>query len=297
MAAKVTWKGSLSLGLINVPVGAVAVAESAEKISFNQLHGPCKARISQKKVCTSCGEEVSNGEIVKGYEFTKGNYVVVPDDKLDALKVESDRQIKLTAFVDDDLDPLLIEKSYYLVPGAEGKANGPYVVLQNALGIKTGIGTVSMYGREYQCAVQARGNGFVMHTLYTAKEIRDISRLDQFGELAGIIANPQEIKLATMLIDRMEDEVDLSEFVDRRKEGIRNLIQAIIEGKEPETIPVIEPQASTGSLLASLEAMLSAVEPKKGMAKAKMAEKTLAGEKAVPLAKAATKTVRQKKSA
>ena len=297
MAAKVAWKGAVSLGLINVSVGAIPVAESSEKISFNQIHGQCKAKISQKKVCTACQLEVSGDQIAKGYEYAKGQYVVIPDEAYNALKVESDHQVKLTAFLDGDVDPLLIEKSYYLVP--DGKALRPYVTLQQALGIKFGVGTVSMYGKESQCVIQARGRGFVMHTLFTAKEIRQIESLDQFSALAGVTANPQEVKMATRLIEMMEDDVDLAEFTDTRKAALRRMIDDLVEGRQPEIAQAAAPTASTGDLMASLQAMLAAGPQKKGMAKAKMAEKTLAGEKVAPLARAATKTVKtaRKKSA
>jgi DNA end-binding protein Ku len=265
VAARATWKGVLSLGIINVPVGAIATAESAARISFNQLHKTCRARVKQQKVCSSCEAKLENDDIVKGYEFAKDQYVVVPDEELGKLKVESDRQIRLEAFVNDAVDPVTVDKTYYLVP--DGKLIGPFHVIQKALGDRIGIGKISLQGREQQVAIQARGRGFLMYTITPFNEVRSIADLIEDAPAV----NPQEVELAKMLIDRLEvEDFDLSEHQDAYKEGVRKIIDALIRGEEiTVAAPQEAPKASSGNMLEMLKASLAAV-PSAKPAKAKL---------------------------
>ena len=289
--AKVSWKGSISLGIISVPVGAVAVAESAENISFNQMHDKCSARIQQKRICSSCNEEVAMANIVKGYEFTKGQYVIISQQDLDSLKVESDRNLKLTAFVEDDIDPLTIDNSYYLVPD---KLTKPYFVIQKALRTRVGIGKVTLFGKERQAILMARGKGLLLQTLHTKAEIRNINELD--GIVSAPAVDPEEVEIASMLIDRLTvDEFDLSEFEDSYKAGVRKIIDARIKGEAPDLPQVAEAPKSSTNMLEALKAALAAADatPKKPL-KAAMPQPALV-QQAQPLARAAHR--RTKKSA
>lgn len=288
--AKVSWKGNISLGIINVPVGAVAVAESSENISFNQMHDKCSARIQQKRFCSACNEEVPMPNVVKGYEYSKGQYVIIPPSDLENLKVESDRSLKLTAFVEDDIDPLLIEGSYYLVP--DGKLTTPFFVIQKALSTKVGIGKIALFGKERQAIVMARGKGLLLHTLRTAAEVRNINELDALRSTPEI--DPREVELANLLIDRMAvDEFDLSAFEDSYKAAVRKVIEARVKGEAPAISQTIEAPQPTTSMLDALKAALAAADsaPKR-QAKAALPQPK-AVPQAQPLARAAHKRVKK----
>ena len=142
MAARATWKGFLKISLVNIPIKVFPATESSGSIAFNQLHGECQTRIQQKRWCPHCSREVPNSEIVKGYEFEKGRYVIVADEDLDKIQVESNRVIDVTQFVDDDkIDALYLDSPYWLAP--DGKmANETFRVIVEAMKRegKAGIG-------------------------------------------------------------------------------------------------------------------------------------------------------------
>ena len=156
MAARPTWKGFLKVSLVMVPVRAFPATDAAASVSFNQLHGECQTRIQQKKWCPTCDRQVDKTEIVKGYEFEKGRYVVMDDDDLAKARPESTRIINLLRFADvASIDPIYVERPYYLAP--DGKVAGDaFAVLREALRGKAGIGKLALYGRECLVAVQPR---------------------------------------------------------------------------------------------------------------------------------------------
>src|SRR6476620_502694 len=168
MAARSTWKGFLKVSLVNIPVKVYPATESAAALSFNQLHAECQTRIQQKKWCPHCEREVTNAEIVKGYEFEKGRYVVVTEEDFSKVTVESTRVINLVQFTEDgSLDPMYVDKSYYLAPDGAVAAEAFAVMREGRRG-KAGIGKVALYGREYLVAVKPQDNGLVMYTLHHA---------------------------------------------------------------------------------------------------------------------------------
>src|SRR6266850_1051280 len=172
MPARPTWKGFLKVSLVNIPVKVFPATESSATISFNQLHGECQTRIQQKKWCPHCEREVSNSEIVKGYEFEKGRYVVLSEEDFENVRPESTRVIDLVQFDDESaIDPMYVDRTYYLAPDG-GVAIDAYAVMREGLRGKVGIGKLALYGREYLVAVRPHENGIVMHTLHHAAEIR-----------------------------------------------------------------------------------------------------------------------------
>src|SRR5436190_18089465 len=154
MAARSTWKGYLKVSLVNIPIRVFPATESAASLSFNQLHAECETRIQQKKWCPKCDREVSNSEIVKGYEFEKGRYVVMQEEDFAKVTVESTRVINLMQFSDDTaIDPMFVDKAYYLAPDGAVAADA-FAVMREGMRGKAGIGKVSLYGREYLVAVK-----------------------------------------------------------------------------------------------------------------------------------------------
>jgi len=148
MAARSTWKGYLKVSLVNIPIRVFPATESAATLSFNQLHAECETRIQQKKWCPKCEREVSNSEIVKGYEFEKGRYVVMQEEDFAKVTVESTRVINLMQFSEDTaIDPMYVDKAYYLAPDGAVAADA-FAVMREGMRGKAGIGKVSLYGRE-----------------------------------------------------------------------------------------------------------------------------------------------------
>lgn len=291
--AKASWKGAVQIGFLTIPVAAIATAESSEKISFNQLHKDCKSRIKQKKVCPTCDKEVGNDDLLKGYEHTKGQFVTFTEEEIGKLKLPSERVVKLTAFPSgDSLDPLLIDRSLFLVP--DGKvATNAYHVVRKALESRsaTGIGRICINGSERLAAISPRGKGMMMHLLHEAGEVRNIDHLEQLAVVPAV--NEQEVKLASALIEQLDEPVDLTEFEDSYKAAVRKMIEAKVNGEEFVVAGDTELAAPAASSLADmLQSSLSAISTlKKKPAKADIKPE------AQPVAMAAHKAPKKKKSA
>src|SRR5256885_7082587 len=165
MAARATWKGFLKISLVNIPIKVFPATESSATISFNQLHAECKTRIQQKRWCPECSREVPSSEIVKGYEFEKGQYVVLEEEDFDKVRPESTRVIDLVQFADDSaIDPMYVDRAYYLAPDG-GIASDAFAVMREGMKGKVGVGKLALYGREYLVAVKPQAKGLVMYTL------------------------------------------------------------------------------------------------------------------------------------
>src|SRR6476646_3333649 len=199
MAPRATWKGFLKVSLVNIPIKVFPATESSGSISFNQLHGECQSRIKQKRWCEHCNREVPNSEIVKGYEFEKGRYVVLNDDDFDKVRPESTRVIDLVQFADESaIDPMYVDRAYYLAPDG-GMASDAFAVMREGMKGKVGVGKLALYGREYLVAVRAHGRGIVMYTLHHAAEIRGVEMIEELSSVPEQV-KPEEIKLAKQVI-------------------------------------------------------------------------------------------------
>lgn len=236
MAARPTWKGFLKVSLVTIPVRVYPATESSATISFNQLHEVCQTRIQQKKWCPSCERDVTSAEIVKGYEFEKGRWVVVDDEDIAKVKTESTKIINLVQFAGaDEIDPMYVDKAYYLAP--EGPmASDAYAVMRDGMVGKAGIGKVAIHGREYLVAVKPHKQGLVMYTLHHAAEIRTIDQIDELREVRGKVS-PAEAKLAQQVIESYQGPLDLATYSDEYQAGLRALIDAKVAGEE-----VVAPQ-------------------------------------------------------
>src|SRR4026209_763256 len=205
MAARPTWKGYLKISLVNIPIKVFPATDSGATLSFNQLHAECQTRIQQKRWCPKCEREVPNTDLVKGYEFDKGRYVVMDDEDIDKVRVDSTRVINLEKFTDaDEIDDIYLERPYYLAPDGP-VAREAFAVIREGMKGKAGIGKVALYGREYLIKVQPRERGLVMYTLRYANEIRS---MDAIVELADVPASvkPEEVKLARQFMGPFEGD-------------------------------------------------------------------------------------------
>ncbi len=231
MAPRPTWKGYLRVSLVTIPVKVFPATESAAALSFNQLHGECKTRIQQKRWCPHCEREVPNSELVKGYEFTKGQYVVVTEEDIQKVRVESTRVIDLVQFTDDtSIDPIYVDRAYYLAPDGAMGADA-FAVMREGMAGKAGIGKVALYGREYLVAVRPQKKGLVMYTLHHDAEIRGIDQIEELNSVPSKV-KPEEMKLAKQVIATFEGELNLKDYQDDYREGLRKIIDAKVAGQE-----------------------------------------------------------------
>src|SRR6202521_2100566 len=195
MPARPTWKGYLKISLVNIPIKVFPATDAGATLSFNQLHAECQTRIQQKRWCPHCEREVPNTDIVKGYEFEKGRYVVIGEEELGNVRVESTRVINLEKFTDDTaIDPIYLERPYYLAPDG-AVAREAFAVIREGMKGKAGIGKVALYRRGYLVKVQPRERGLVMYTLRYASEIRSMDAIDEVADLPGK-DKPGKVKLA-----------------------------------------------------------------------------------------------------
>jgi DNA end-binding protein Ku len=231
MGARATWKGFLKISLVNIPIKVFPATESSGSIAFNQLHRECQTRIQQKRWCPHCDREVPISEIVKGYEFEKGRYVIMSEEDLDKVRPESTRVIDLVQFADaSSIDPMYVNRTYYLAPDGRVAADA-FAVMRDGMQGKVGIGKLALYGREYLVAVRPFQRGIVMHTLHHAAEIRSI---DSVEELTAVPASvkPEEMKLARQVIATFEQPLNLSAYKDEYRAGLQQIIDAKIAGEE-----------------------------------------------------------------
>src|SRR6476661_7760694 len=267
MAARATWKGFLKISLVNIPVKVFPATETSGTISFNQLHGECQTRIQQKKWCPQCNREVPNSEIVKGYEFEKGQYVVLSEEDIDKVRPQSTRVIDLVQFADESsIDPMYVERTYYLAPDG-GVASDAFAVMREGMKGKVGVGKLALYGREYLVAVKPHDKGIVMYTLHHAAEIRSIEAVEELRSVTDKV-KPEEIRLARQVIETFDAPLNLADYKDEYREGLQRIIDAKIAGEEiVATSPEAPPKVV--NLMEALKHSLDAVSAgKKKTAKA-----------------------------
>jgi DNA end-binding protein Ku len=261
MAARPTWKGYLKISLVNIPIRVFPATDAAATVSFNQLHRECRTRIQQKRWCPSCQVEVPNTDIVKGYEFEKGKYVVMEEDDLAKVRAESTRVINIVQFADAKLiDPVYVERPYYLAPDG-AVASEAFAVMREGMAGKAAIGKLALYGREYLVAIQPRENGLVMYTLRHASEVRAMSAIDELKTVPAKI-KPDEVKLARQVIGNFETEGDLTQYKDDYQTELRKLIDAKIAGEDIVT-PAEEEAPKVVNLMEALRQSLDRVSADK----------------------------------
>jgi DNA end-binding protein Ku len=271
MAPRSTWKGYLKLSLISIPLKAyTATSSGGSPISLNQLHEECKSRIRYQKTCPIHGE-VSNDEIVSGYEFAKGQYVIIDPDELDQLRTESDKSINVEKFVPADaIDPLYHSgKTYYLVPdGPVGQK--PYSLLRQTMadsGLHA-IAQVVFNKREQLVLLRPIEKLLGMTVLEYHAQVKQPAAFED--EVTDAEASPDELQLAKTLIEGMSaDEVDLSQYKDTYVEKLTALIESKVEGKELVSPPAEE----APSVINLMDALKASVQQIKAPAKAAATEK------------------------
>ena len=285
MAARAYWKGQIRLALVSIPVEIFSATKSGATIAFNQIHEPTGKRIKYEKVVPGVGP-VDPDEIVKGYQYEKGSYVLLDDSELEAVKLESKKTLELTQFVDaHEIDPLYYEKPYYVVP-ADDLAEEAFVVLREALRDtkKVGLGQLAMRGKEYIISLKPCGRGILMETLRYADEVNKAQ--GYFRDIGDVKPDPELLELAETLIDKKTAKFDPSKFHDRYIDALHELIEKKRKSKGAKIEAEDEPAPSRGSNVVDLMAALKKSIEKPGAAK-KPAAKKAPAKKAAPARKRA----------
>jgi DNA end-binding protein Ku len=252
------WTGAISFGLVNVPVKLYS-AVSKKTVRFHQLHEKDGVRIQQKRVCPADGEEVSYDEIVKGYEITPDQYVVVTPEELEGIEPRKTKTIDIEDFVDlDDIDPIFYDHPYYLLPGT-GAAK-PYKLLVTAMedAGKVAIARVVIRQKEQLVAIRPTGDILTMETMNFADEVIPHDKFDE-APGADVDTNKREVDMARQLIESLSAEFDPSKYHDTYRERVLELIERKAEGKEIAVQPAEEPQ-EVPDLMAALEASVNAAK-------------------------------------
>ena len=227
--AHAVWSGAINFGLVTIPVKLYTAVRTSD-IRFNLLHKPDEGRINNFRRCQVCGEEVEYADLVRGYEYEKGHYVIVSDEDLKKVNVEATQSVDIVQFVDlDEINPMLFDVPYYLEP--EKKGRHAYALLREALrdANKVGVARVVIRSREHLAALKPNGEALVLELMHYADELVDQSSFD-FPAL-GESVPAGEMKVAKMLIDTMTAAFEPEQFRDTYREEVMAMIEARAEGK------------------------------------------------------------------
>ena len=248
------WKGYLTFGLISVPVRLFSAART-EHIAFNQLHKVCKTRVRQPLYCPTCERMVERSEIVKGYEYEKGQYVLVEDEEVKKIAPPSASTMEIQEFVNlADVDPLYLDASYYMVPEDAGRKAYQLLVKTMEESRRAAIAKLAMHQREYVVLVRPHDNGLTLHTMYFADEVRS---LPEYGRQDEVKVKPEEVKLAKQLVESLAGDFDPKKYHDEYKEQLKALLDAKLRGQEvtvaaqPHVAPVIDMMEALKASLAA----------------------------------------------
>jgi len=259
------WKGAVSFGLVNVPV-KMYTATSSHDVSFHQVHRSDGGRIKYKRVCDACGEEVGYDEIAKGYEAPDGQLVILTDEDLADLPITASREIEVERFVPaDQIDPMLLEKSYYLEPEKGGVK--PYALLREALrsADRMALVHVAIRQRSTLAVLRVREDVIVLQTMLWPDEIRRPD-FDTLGEASDL--RPQELAMASSLVESMTGDYVSQEFADDYREAVEGLLSAKLEGGDTREVPAAKAAPGGGGqvvdLLAALQRSVEAAKAATG---------------------------------
>jgi DNA end-binding protein Ku len=255
--ARAAWQGSISFGLIHIPVMLFGVATN-RRIAFHQLHADDGARIKQKRFCSAEDKEVPYDEIVRGYEITPGRHVVIEPDELKELSPSRSKAIELEKFIDAaEIDPLYYDASYFVVP-AEG-AGAPYALLREAM-IKENRAAVArlvIHSKEHLVALWPREDMLIVSTLHFADEISNPDKFEGGDSVPAKSRKASEVTAARQLVAALTDEFDIADYRDEYREQVLKLIDAKASGKKFAVEPDLEDRKPVKDLMAALEESLS----------------------------------------
>jgi DNA end-binding protein Ku len=255
---RTTWNGSISFGLVNIPIGLAPATKPAARqsdVSFRLLHRECKTPIKQKRWCPLHDREVGPDEIVKGWEISKGEFVVVEEADLEALERDStSRAIDITGFVPEGaVDPIYFDRTYFLVPAAAVAARRPYVLLQHAMR-ETGMAALGRFvlaGKEKLCLIRAQGDALALETMYLAEDVYSQAEIDE--AVAEAEVKDAEVELARQIIDSLVTDFRPAEqLTSDYREDLRGLLEAKLKGQEIARPEPVEEEPAAVDLMEAL---------------------------------------------
>jgi len=267
------WKGAISFGLVNIPVKLFPATEN-KSIKFNYIHKECNSPINYQKVCPVCNREVSQEEIVRGFEYEKGRFVILNEEDLDNLPTKTTKTVDIIDFVDlSEIDPIYFSKPYYLTPSEGGQK--AYRLLMESMKQtgKIAVAKVTIRSTENLVCLRVYENSVMMETMYYPDEIRSAQGLPELN--VDIPLHENEIKMANQLINNLSSTFDPQKYKSDYRESLMKLIEAKVAGEQIE----IPPAANTGNvvdLMEALKASLKATEEEKSKAKKPRAKKRIA---------------------
>jgi DNA end-binding protein Ku len=277
--ARPVWSGTISFGLVAIPV-KLFHAVRRQSVSFNQLDERNMARIRYRKVNAETGEEVPDDHIVKGYEVSKGRYVVVDPDELEPFMPVATKSVDLEEFVDlTDIDPVYFDAAYHLAPDGPPK---PYVLLARAMEAsgKVAIGRFVMRNKQYTAAIRAEDGRLVMSTLAYADEVIDPGDIDELHGLADVEVNDKEVAMAEALVESLAAEFEPEKYHDEYREEVMALIRMKADGEEFEVPEVAAEKPKVVDIMAALEASVAAAKEARSRHPAEKASEKSAGKSA-----------------
>jgi DNA end-binding protein Ku len=275
---RTTWNGSISFGLVNIPIGLAPATRPAARqsdVSFRLLHRDCKTPIKQKRWCPFHDREVGPDEIVKGWEVSKGDFVIVEDADLEAIERDStSRSIDITGFVPEDaVDPVWFDRTYFLVPAAAVAARRPYVLLQHAMS-ETGMAALGRFvlaGKEKLCLIRPRGEGLALETMYLAEDVYSQAEIDEAVAEADV--KEAEVTLARQIIDSLVTEFRPAEqLTSEYRQDLRELLEAKLKGQEIARPEPVEEEAPAVDLMEALRRSVEEARKRKEPAGAAKSE-------------------------
>jgi DNA end-binding protein Ku len=243
---RTTWNGSISFGLVNIPVGLAPATKPAARqsdVAFRMLHSECRTPIRQKRWCPTHDREVEADEIVKGWEVSKGDFVIVEDADLEALEQsDTSRSIEIGQFVPlEEVDPIFFDRTYFLTPASSAAARRPYVLLQNAMQ-ETGtaaLGRFVLAGKEKLCLIRPKGDVLALETLFVNEDVKSDEELDDL--VSEVEVKAAELDLARQVIASLAAEFDPVALKSEYRANLRELLEAKLDGREmPRPEPVTE---------------------------------------------------------
>ena len=263
---RTTWNGSISFGLVSIPVGlapATKPAARAADVSFRMLHRECLTPIKQKRFCPTHERDLGPDEIVKGWEVSKGQFVVVEDEEIEALQSQDDsRSIEIARFVDaSEVDPIYFDRTYFLVPAQAPAARRPYVLLLNAMR-ETGMAALGRFvqqGREKLCLIRPKGDALALETLFLSADVYSQAEIEEAVEETGV--KDPELALARQVIESLSGEFDAAELQSDYRRDLRALLEAKLAGEEVAAPP---PAAEEAPVVDLMEALRRSVEEARG---------------------------------
>jgi DNA end-binding protein Ku len=300
MAARAYWQGQIRLALVSIPVEIYTATKSGAQVSFHQIHEPTGKRIKYEKVVPGVGP-VDPDEIMKGYEIEKGEYVLLDQDEIDAVKLESKKTLELTQFVDaSDIDVLYFEKPYFVVP-ADDLAEEAFIVLREALRRtkKVGLGQLALRVREYVVSLKPCGRGMVLETLRYADEVNKAQ--GYFRDIPDAKPDAELLDLAETLIEKKTAAFDPKEYHDRYVDALKDLIARKRKAKGRRIIEEQEEPSGRGAsnvvdLMAALKKSLDKPGAKPAQKKSVTTTKKTAAKKSPAKAAPAKKTAARKRA-